>query len=69
MSIPQTLILSAILCVTVGCSSDEDSKEKAKNDDAGVLRGYKDSYDKAQGVEQTLLEAEKSRREALEKQQ
>jgi hypothetical protein len=68
MPIPRTLILSAILCVTVGCSSDEDSKEKAKND-AGVFQGYKDSYDKAQGVEQTLLEADKSRREALEKQQ
>jgi hypothetical protein len=68
MSIPRTLILSTILCVTAGCSSDEESKEKVNND-AGVFQGYKDSYDKAQGVEQTLLQADKSRREALEEQQ
>jgi hypothetical protein len=68
MSTPHTLILSAILCVAAGCSSDENSNEKANND-AGVFQGYKDSYDKAQGVEQTLLQADKARRDALQRQE
>jgi hypothetical protein len=37
--------------------------------DADVFQGYKDTLDKAQSVEKTLLQADKSRREELKRQQ
>ncbi|MES9969052.1 MAG: hypothetical protein ABW092_03400 [Candidatus Thiodiazotropha sp.] len=68
MTVTKILILISIIGLAASCSSEESSN-KPKKTDAGVFQGYKDSLDKAEGVEQTLLQADKARREELQRQQ
>jgi hypothetical protein len=68
MSIQQTLILSLIIYLTVACSSDENSNERVNND-TNAFQGYTDTLDKAHDAEQTLLQAEKARRDELQRQE
>lgn len=62
------LFIVSIIGLTASCSSDENNNQPMKTD-PGVFHGYKDSLDKAQGVEQTLLQADRARREELQRQQ
>jgi hypothetical protein len=64
----QIFIVSVIICITVACSSEENSNEKVNNN-AGAIQGYTDTLDKAHSVEQTLLQAEKARRDELQRQE
>ncbi|WP_316365559.1 hypothetical protein [Candidatus Thiodiazotropha sp. CDECU1] len=64
----KTLFIVSIIGLTASCSSDENNNKPMKTD-PGVFQGYKDTLDKAQGVEQTLLQADKARREELQRQQ
>jgi hypothetical protein len=62
----QTLVITAIVTIAAACSSEENSSEKVKAD-AEVFKGYTDALDKAENVEQTLMQADKRRREEMEK--
>ena len=64
----KALISISIIGLTASCSSDENNDKPMKTD-PGVFHGYKDSLDKAKGVEQTLLQADKARREELQRQE
>jgi PBP1b-binding outer membrane lipoprotein LpoB len=59
-------LITAILSIVAGCSSDDDNKQKVQNKDAGVFQGYRDAMDKAENVEQTLLQADKARRAKID---
>ncbi|MES9991569.1 MAG: hypothetical protein ABW098_06410 [Candidatus Thiodiazotropha sp.] len=65
MQIPGILLISVTLWVTAGCSSEQSGSEQAKQDD-GVFQGYKETMDRAKGVEQTLMQADKTRREQMD---
>jgi hypothetical protein len=62
------LFLSSITFGFIGCSSDENSNSQAKPE-TEVFQGYKASMEKVEGVEETLLQADQSRRDALERQE
>lgn len=61
-------VLNVVLCLTIGCSAEESGDEKAKQD-THVFHGYKDTLDKANSVDQTLMQADRARREELQRQQ
>jgi hypothetical protein len=56
------------MSLTAGCSSEQNSDKQEKKD-ADVFQGYKETYDRARNVEQTLLQADRARREELQRQQ
>ncbi|MEW8027088.1 MAG: hypothetical protein AB2792_10120 [Candidatus Thiodiazotropha sp.] len=64
----QIVLISSVVYIFAGCSSEENSREKAKGD-AGVFQGYRDVMDKAENVEQTLMQADRNRREEIDRQQ
>jgi hypothetical protein len=65
MSIQKLLILSTILLITAACSSEESEPNKVESD-AGALQGYKDNLDKAKSVDQSMMQADKVRKEMIE---
>ncbi|MEW8338041.1 MAG: hypothetical protein AB2596_20695 [Candidatus Thiodiazotropha sp.] len=63
------LSITLIAYITVsaaGCSSEESSSRK-RQDDAGVFQGYRERMDKAENVERVIMQADKNRREEMEK--
>jgi hypothetical protein len=64
MSIQKLFILCAIILVTAGCFS-EDNTPTVESDESAT-QGYKDSLDKAKSVEQSMMEADKARKELIE---
>ncbi|MBT2972166.1 MAG: hypothetical protein B6D72_05090 [gamma proteobacterium symbiont of Ctena orbiculata] len=62
-----SILLVAYFAVSaIGCSAEENSSRKAQGD-AGVFQGYRDSMDKAENVERVIMQADKNRREEMEK--
>ncbi|MEW8320859.1 MAG: hypothetical protein G8D61_11355 [gamma proteobacterium symbiont of Ctena orbiculata] len=62
-----SIILIAYFAVSAaGCSSENNSSQKTQGD-AGVFQGYRDSMDKAENVERVIMQADKNRREEMEK--
>lgn len=59
-------VLSAMIVITAGCSSENSDHQEAASD-AGVFQGYKDNLDKAKSVDQTLMQADKARRTMIDK--
>ncbi|MBW9267397.1 MAG: hypothetical protein K1563_06155 [Candidatus Thiodiazotropha sp. (ex. Lucinisca nassula)] len=68
MNILRYTLIFSVVCLFAGCSSEENNSKKTKGD-AGVFQGYRDVMDKAENVEQTLIQANKERREEIDRQQ
>lgn len=66
MTIVRAILIATITCAIAGCSADESGREQAKGD-ADVFKGYKDAMNKAEDVNQTLMQADKQRRAEMEK--
>ncbi|MES9812888.1 MAG: hypothetical protein ABW155_09245 [Candidatus Thiodiazotropha sp.] len=68
MNILRYITIFSVVYFFTGCSSEENNSEMTKGD-AGVFQGYRDVMDKAENVEQTLIQTNKKRREEIERQQ
>ncbi|MEW8506857.1 MAG: hypothetical protein AB2598_09110 [Candidatus Thiodiazotropha sp.] len=63
---PSIVLLAYLALSASGCSTDENSNQKTEAG-AGVFQGYRDSMDKAENVERVIMQADRERREMMEK--
>ncbi|MEW8472894.1 MAG: hypothetical protein AB2652_09160 [Candidatus Thiodiazotropha endolucinida] len=68
MNILRYMLIFSVVSLFTGCSSEENNSKKTEGD-AGVFQGYRDVMDKAENVEQTLIQTNKKRREEINRQQ
>ena len=66
-----TFICVALVMITGlhACTVEETTVQKGEISEDNVFKGYSNAIEKAQGVEQTLMDADQRRRQELENQE
>ena len=71
MSVSNTFLVILFILVFTSCTDQSYIEEKPGADklsDENVFKGYESALDKAQGVEQTIMDSAEQRKKELEEQ-